>query len=248
MSLRAFFEDASANVATLAAAATTVVSAPLAVHRSRQSPEAADAVVRAWAKRILAAARVRVAVEGLALLPKRSVVFVANHESLFDPLPVVAYVPHHIRFVVKKDLLKVPIFGPALVATGNVPVDRSGGEQDKEALLGAVDAVRERVSLLFYPEGTRSADGRVQPFKKGAAVLALTAQVPIVPLGCAGGRDIVPKGRLWIRSGRRLALVVGSPISTVGRGLDERDAVIAEAKAGVEAALRRAREILKGAE
>lgn len=225
----------------LGALAATAIDAPRAVWAGQKDPERSDAIIRAWAKRILDAAGVQLQVEGLEHLPKRTVVLVCNHESLFDPLPVVVGLPRHVRFVAKKDLLKIPIFGPALVATGNVPVDRSGGEHDKEALSAAVDAVRERVNLLFYPEGTRSADGAVHPFKKGAAVLALLAQVPIVPLGCAGTRDVLPKSQLWVNPGRPVALVVGTPIETTGRTLEERDAVTAEAREGVEKALARAR-------
>ena len=143
------------------------------------------------------------------------------------------YLPGTVRFVAKAELFRIPLFGHALKALGMVKVDRSGSESDRRAIESAVDAVRERVSLLFFAEGTRSEDGVLRSFKKGAAVLALGAQVPLVPLAVAGTRHILPKGSTWIHGGRKAVLQVGEAISTRGMTLDDRDALTEKARAAV---------------
>ena len=87
---------------------------------------------------------------------------------------------------------------------GNIRVERTGTEGDRQRLEAAIEQVRTRTSILFFAEGTRSIDGKLRTFKKGAAVLAIDAQVPIVPVAVAGAYEVTPKGGLWVRSGRPL--------------------------------------------
>ena len=114
-----------------------------------------------------------------------------------------------------------------------IPVDRSGSDRDKEALSHAVEAVAKGVSILFFAEGTRDPDGLLRPFKKGAAVLAIQAQVPLVPLAVAGTKDVQHKRSLRIHGGRPTVLVVGEPISTEGMTLEQRDGLNDRAHAAV---------------
>jgi 1-acyl-sn-glycerol-3-phosphate acyltransferase len=112
-----------------------------------------------------------------------------------------------------------------------------------------VEQVRTRTSILFFAEGTRSTDGRLRPFKKGAAILAIDAQVPLVPLAVAGAHEITPKGGLWVHSGRPLVLRVGKPIPTAGLTRDDRDSLTEQAHDAVAALLeegnRRVEEMLR---
>lgn len=213
---------------------------PIVTVISMNDERHADGILRFYCRSLLGAAGVRHEARGLENVPGGQCVFVCNHQSHFDALVLYYHLPGHVRFIAKAELFKIPIFGQALKALGNVKVDRDGSEKDRQAIGDAVTAVRERVSILFFPEGTRSDDGVLRPFKKGAAVLAINAQVPLVPLAVAGTRDILPKGSTWIRGGRKAVLEVGEPISTRGLSLDDRDALTEKARAAVETLLARA--------
>lgn len=184
----------------------------------------ADKALRLWARGVLASAGVRHEAVGLEHIPTQGhVVFVCNHQSHYDAPLAMAHVETHTRFVAKAELFKIPVFGAALRRAGNIPVARSGGNEDRARLEEAVTALRERVSVLFYAEGTRSEDGRLRPFKKGAATLAIQAGVPVVPMAVSGTRLILPKGGRAVQWGQRVALVVGKPISTQGLTIEDRD-------------------------
>ena len=123
-------------------------------------------------------------------------------------------------------------------------VDRSGGTRDKTKLNHAVERVRDKTSIVFFAEGTRSEDGVLRPFKKGAAIFAIDAQVPLVPAAIAGTHEILPKGTLAVRP-RPAALVVGDPIDTTGKNHDDREALTEQAHAAVEKLLLQAQRMLQ---
>jgi len=179
---------------------------------------------------------------------KWPLVLVCNHQSNFDAPFVFLRLPKHIRFVAKQELYRIPIFGAAIKAMGNIPVERTGSDGDRKRIEAAIEQVRTRTSILFFAEGTRSTDGKLRPFKKGAAVLAIDAQVPLVPVAIAGAHEITPKGGLWVRSGRPLVLRVGKPIPTTGLGREDRDSLTRQAHDAVAALLeegnRRVQEML----
>jgi 1-acyl-sn-glycerol-3-phosphate acyltransferase len=201
----------------------TGLLAPVVSLLSLGDPRWGDPIIRFWARTLLIAAAVRVEAQGLENLPPSCCVFVSNHQSNFDVLVILAQIRRHLRFVAKTELYRIPIFGMALRAAGNIEVDRTGGERDRKKLEESIAAVRERVSILFFAEGTRSASGELRPFKKGAALLAVQAQVPLVPIAVAGTGEILPKKSIWIRGGRRALLMVGKPLSTVGLTIEDRD-------------------------
>jgi 1-acyl-sn-glycerol-3-phosphate acyltransferase len=221
------------TAATGGAVLATGIFGPLAAGATLFNEHWADPVIRMWARNILDAAGTRVHVRGLERLPEGTCILVSNHQSNFDVVVLFACIPKHLRFVAKAELFRIPLFGSWLKRTGNIRVERKGGDKDRQTLAESVAAVRERVSVMFFPEGTRSTDGQLKPFKKGAALLALQAQVPIVPMGIAGTLEIAPPGQRMIRGGRHATLVVGEPISTVGRELGERDALTGQAREAV---------------
>lgn len=194
---------------------------------------APDPFITRWADQVLMTSGVRTQVRGLENLPTGNFVLCANHQSNFDVLVIFRHIERHMRFVAKAQLRRVPVFGYALARAGNIFVDRQGTTTDRDKLHDAVRAVRERVSVVFFAEGTRSDDGILRPFKKGAAIMALEAQVPLVPVAVAGTHRILPKGTVAIRP-RPAALVIGRPIETVGLSVDARDAVTERAHAEVE--------------
>jgi 1-acyl-sn-glycerol-3-phosphate acyltransferase len=193
---------------------------------------APDAAIRLWADLILRTSQVRTQVRGLENLPPGNFVLCVNHQSNFDALVLFRHIERHMRFVAKAQLRKVPIFGFALERAGNIFVERTGTSTDKEKLNEAVRAVRERVSVVFFAEGTRSDDGVLKPFKKGAAIMALEAQVPLVPAALAGTHLILQKGSIAIHP-RPAALVIGPPIETSGLSVEAREAITERAHAEV---------------
>jgi 1-acyl-sn-glycerol-3-phosphate acyltransferase len=225
--------DLLRTAGVLAAAASTAVIGPAVVALSFADERAPDALVRLWCNNLLRAAGVRDEVLGLERLPAGNAVYVCNHQSNFDPVLIYARLGKHLRFIAKRELFSIPIFGAALRATGMIPVDRSGSARDKEAIGKAVEGVQQRANILFFAEGTRDPNGQLRPFKKGAAILALQAQVPLVPLAVAGTKDVMHKKSLLIHGGRPTVLVVGEPIPTAGKALEYRDALTEQAHAAV---------------
>jgi 1-acyl-sn-glycerol-3-phosphate acyltransferase len=173
----------------------------------------AHAIARGWARLILVVTRVRVTVEGLQHLePGRTYVFVANHQSLFD-IPVLFWsLPFQLRIIAKESLGRFPVIGAHLKRSGHMLVDRS--RPDRAGIFGwAGRLTRDGLSLIVFPEGTRSRDGRVQPFKGGSFYLAMQAGLPLVPLSVVGSRHVMRKGEVTARPGR-VSLVIHPPIHT----------------------------------
>ncbi len=188
---------------------------------------ACDNSARRWGKALLWAAGVRVKLEGVEnLLTDRPQIIVSNHQSWFDVFVLAAHLPVRYRFVAKQELEKIPIFGPAWKSCGHVSVDRGNKEAAVEALDQAWREVREdKLTMIVFPEGTRSHDGRLQPFKKGAFVLAVQGQVPIVPVAVMGTWEIMPKGAARVRSGV-VTMRIGTPIPTEGSTIRDRNRIL----------------------
>lgn len=224
----------------------TLVCGPLASFLAWRDPKRPDSVIRFWARWILKAANVRPILRLPEQLPPHFVL-VTNHQSHFDVLMLFAHVPAHMRFVAKAELFKIPVFGPSIRRLGNLKVERGGSERDRKTLSAAAQSVARDVNIVFFPEGTRSPDGEIKAFKKGAASLAIEAQVPILPVAIAGTGEILPKGSLFVDPGRRAALVVGEPISTLGKSQKDREAVTQLSREAVERLLSDARSLVSDA-
>jgi 1-acyl-sn-glycerol-3-phosphate acyltransferase len=207
--------------------------------------KAPDPLLNLWARTCLRAAGVRHEARGVENLPPGNFVLAVNHISHFDALVLFAHIRRHMRFVAKQELSKIPVFGPALKRAGNVFVERTGGEKDKAVMADAAQAVRERVSIVFFAEGTRSEDGVLRPFKKGAAVMAIEAGVPLVPAAVWGTHEILKKGSMVVHPSPA-ALVIGSPIDTADLTLDDRDTLTTAAHAAVATALEEAKQLVAG--
>jgi len=168
---------------------------------------------RTWSRLILATTGVRVTVTGLERLePGRTYVFVANHQSIYD-IPIVFWsLPYQLRIMAKASLGSFPFIGWHLRRTGHMLVDRR--RPDRTRIFGwASRLTSSGLSLIVFPEGTRSRDGRVAPFKGGSFLLALEAGLPVVPVSVVGSRHVMLKGRLATYPGD-VRLVVHEPIET----------------------------------
>ena len=169
---------------------------------------------RSWARILFFCARVRIEVHGQEHIPKGiPVVFASNHQSQFDIPALYLALPVQFRFVVKQELFKIPLFGQAMRRAGYVPIDRSGGKRAIKSLRDAVRRIQSGTSVVVFPEGTRSPDGTLLPFKSGALLIASKACVPIVPIGIWGTYKVLPKGSLWVRPGN-VVVTIGAPVDT----------------------------------
>jgi 1-acyl-sn-glycerol-3-phosphate acyltransferase len=169
---------------------------------------------RAWSWLILATTGVEVEVQGLERLERgRTYVFVSNHQSVYDIPVLFWWIPFQLRIIAKESLGRFPVLGPHLKRTGHMLVDRS--RPDRSGIFGWANALTSKgLSLIVFPEGTRSADGRVGVFKGGSFYLAMQAGLPIVPLSIVGSRRVMRKGQLTTRPGH-VTLIVHDPIPTV---------------------------------
>jgi 1-acyl-sn-glycerol-3-phosphate acyltransferase len=175
----------------------------------------AHVCARVWSRLILATTGVIVSTEGLDRIDRqKTYVFVSNHQSIYDIPVVFASLPYQLRIIAKESLRRIPFLGWHLRRSGHLLVNRSN--PDRAGILRRWKAlVEEGLSLIVFPEGTRSRDGRVGPFKAGSFLLAIEAGLPLVPLSVGGSRFVMSKGRLVTRPGR-VRLVVHEPISTQG--------------------------------
>lgn len=174
---------------------------------------------RLWSRSILRTTGVRVRVSGLEHLdPGRSYVFAANHQSIYDIPVVFAAIPWQLRIVAKASLGRVPFLGWHLWRTGHLLVDRRNPGPDIVRKMARL--VSEAHSLIVFPEGTRSADGAVARFRKGSFLVAIDAQLPVVPVSISGTRHVMRKGEVTVRPGD-VTLVVHPPIPTAGLTREE---------------------------
>ena len=170
---------------------------------------------RTWSRLILATTGVSVQVTGLERLePGRTYVFVSNHQSIYD-IPVLFWsLPYQLRIIAKESLGAIPFMGWHLRRSGHMLVDRRRPDRPK-IFAWANQLTSNGLSLIVFPEGTRSRDGRVNRFKGGSFYLALEAGLPVVPLSIVGSRHVMLKGRLTTYPGS-VKLVVHDPIDTGG--------------------------------
>jgi 1-acyl-sn-glycerol-3-phosphate acyltransferase len=185
---------------------------------------------RHWARQVARAANMEVTLEGAEhLSDERAAVLVSNHESWMDVIALLGYLPVDVRFVIKKELEKVPLFGACFKTCGHISVDRRDRQSAIESLQQAGKLMREQhPTVIMFAEGTRSPTGELQPFKKGPFVLALETGVPIVPAAIVGSREVMGKHSLRVRPGP-VRVRVGSPISVEGLTVEDRDALTAVA-------------------
>jgi 1-acyl-sn-glycerol-3-phosphate acyltransferase len=186
-----------------------------------------------WAPGLLFGAGARLRVEGLDHVDwSRPCVLVANHQSMIDVCALFRAVPVPLRFVLKQELAKVPLVGGYARRMGMVFIERGVARSAPQRLRDAVARVRAGHALCAFPEGTRSRDGSVGPFKGGALQVAIEAGVPVVPVAIRGSGAVLPAAGFRVRPGV-ITLRFGDPIPTTGLGSDDRNALARRARAAV---------------
>ena len=167
-----------------------------------------------WGSVALLANRVKVRVEGLEHLNGRGpYIFMPNHQGFYDIFALLGHLPYSFKWLAKKELFSIPFFGWTMAAAGYIRIDRGGTRDTVRAMNEAAQKIRDGMSLIIFPEGSRSPNGTIQPFKKGGFTLAIKSGVPVVPIAISGSRDIMPKGKLSAASGE-IRIIIDRPIDT----------------------------------
>jgi 1-acyl-sn-glycerol-3-phosphate acyltransferase len=179
-------------------------------------------LARAWSGWVTSFAGVKVVVDNRAALdPAQPYVFMANHASSLDIWAAFVAVPRRLRMIAKKQLARIPLFGWVMWAGRFIFIDRKNAIAARRSIVEAEARIRNGDSVLIFPEGTRTRDGKLGPFKKGGFHLAVRAGVPIVPVALRGTRELMPRGSYLLRAGTVTA-ILGEPIPTQGLSEDER--------------------------
>lgn len=190
---------------------------------------------RLWARIILWACGVRLRVEGAEKVPSDTpVVFMANHESWLDIPALLVAIPGQVRFLAKKSLFSIPFLGWAMRSMGFIPVDRENRRQAIRSFEEAADRIRAGRSVLVFPEETRTPTGELLPFQRGGFLIALKAQLPIVPVGLQGPRQILPKKHYLLKPGT-ITVRFGEPVLTAGLGVTAKEALMQQVRQAVDA-------------
>lgn len=208
--------------------------------------ERIDAVYHGFGALCIRLGGTRLVVHGLENAPPdRPYVIVTNHESNWDPIGLVAgFADRAVRFVVKREITRIPIFGPTLLRTGNVMVDRANTREDIKRIRRGMGERSIDVSILFYAEGTRSRDGALQSFKRGAFATAIAYGLPVLPVGHGGAYHIWTPSSPWIRS-NPMVIEVGRPIPVDGLELADRKKLMQETRDAVAELRSRARRAVR---
>jgi 1-acyl-sn-glycerol-3-phosphate acyltransferase len=152
-------------------------------------------------------------------------IFMSNHQGIYDIFALLGHLPYQFKWLAKKELFSVPFLGWTMAAVGYISIDRGGTRDTVEAMNQAAQKIRDGMSVVIFPEGSRSPDGLIQPFKKGGFTLAIKSKVPIVPVAISGSRAIMPKDKLTAISGE-IRILVAHPIETENSALKDREVLM----------------------
>lgn len=194
-------------------------------------------MARLWARLLIYGAGCPVSLEGQEnITPGETYIFAGNHSSALDIPALLAVLPSNFRWIAKKELFEIPIFGPSLRAAGYIPIDRGDHRKAMQSIVEAVGRIKAGASVLIFPEGTRSMDGQLLPFKSGGFMLALRSGRPVVPLAVIGSNQACKPKSLLLNPGR-IKVVLGKPIPTQGLKSGDREALSEQTRQAVQALL-----------
>ena len=195
-----------------------------------KSGDAVFAIAQVWSRILLGVPGVKLRLEMRGkLAPARPYVFMANHASMVDIWAMFVLLPVSFRFIAKRSLGNIPLFGWAMRAGKFIFIDRKNAVSARRTIALAVQRIRSGQSVVIYPEGTRTRDGTLGAFKKGGFHLAMDAGVEIVPVAIRGTGAVMPPGSMLIRAGE-VSLTVGEPIPTAGLTAADRQRLVDEVR------------------
>lgn len=191
------------------------------------------AFARVWSRLILATSGICTRVEGAGnVIPQGPAIYCANHQSAMDIPILFVSLPIQFRFVAKRSLFRIPFMGWHLTRSGHIPVDRGHPKQARKNMDEAAEKIRAGSSVVLFPEGRRSRDGRIGPFKSGSFYLAIQAGVPVVPVTLNGTRAVLKPDTYHVRAGRT-EMIVHPPIPTASLTLRDIDALAGKVRAQI---------------
>ncbi|WP_306536272.1 1-acyl-sn-glycerol-3-phosphate acyltransferase [Geobacter sp.] len=191
-----------------------------------------------WSRVGLMMARVRLRVSGTELVPAGGpVIFMGNHQGNFDILVLSRAIPRRFSWLAKEELFRIPLFGAAMRRAGYIPVDRSDGRKALRSLNAAAQRIMSGTSVVIFPEGTRTADGSLLPFKKGGFILAERAGVPIVPFTINGSMGVNPRNTVRLVRGAEISVRFGALIPTSGDGALKGQPLMDQVRDAIQAGL-----------
>jgi 1-acyl-sn-glycerol-3-phosphate acyltransferase len=183
-------------------------------------------VASLWGRWLCSWNGIRVEVEGLEYAaPGRARVFVANHQSCFDIFALAGFLPARMIWVAKSSLFHIPFVGWTMRAAGYVSVEREDKKKAYQSFLDTVEKLRSGFSIVIFPEGTRSADGKIGEFKKGGQLLALRSKTPMVPVTIIGSGKIIKKGGVAVNPGP-IKVILSPPIAVNELSADEQEKIL----------------------
>ncbi len=190
-------------------------------------------IARLWARIYLRIAGVRVSLTGLDRVGNPPYIFMCNHQSALDIHSLLAGLPLQFKFVAKRSLFLIPLFGWAIKKAGYVSLDRENPRKALKAMDEAALKIQGGVNILVFPEGTRSIDDKLLPFKTGVFSLAMKARVPIVPVGICGTSLLQPEGyQVPVQPGE-VSIHLGEPIAVTGKGSAYKSEIVEEIRAAI---------------
>jgi 1-acyl-sn-glycerol-3-phosphate acyltransferase len=195
--------------------------------------ETTHKVGRLWAHIYLRVAGVKVTVTGVEHVAASPCIFMCNHQSALDIHVLLACLPFSFRFIAKRSLFLIPFLGWTMKAAGYISLDRDNPRKALKAMDEAAKRIQDDTNILVFPEGTRSVDGNLLPFKKGVFSLAMKAHVPIVPVGICGTSRLQPDGYQVPVRGGAVSIHLGEPIPVTGRGVSYKTEVADEVRAAI---------------
>lgn len=201
--------------------------------------ETIHGLARLWSRMYLAVAGIKVRVDGLERIMSPPYVFMCNHQSALDIYALLARLPLSFKWIAKRQLFSIPVVGWAMRKAGYISIDRENAREALKAIEEASRKIREGTNIIIFPEGTRSADGQLLPFKKGGFTLALRAMVPVVPIGIYGSSVLQPKGSSLPRQKGVIYIEIGDPMVLEGMDRSQKTRVMDDVRANIEALMAR---------
>jgi len=191
-------------------------------------------IARFWASIHLRVSGITVSLQNAENLPEPPYLFMSNHQSSLDIFALLAALPLSFKFIAKRQLFVIPFFGWAMRRAGYISIDRDSPREALKAIEEAVEKIREGTTVLIFPEGTRSPDGKLLPFMKGAFFLASRAAVPVVPLAIVGTNQLQPPGKAVPGRKGQVTVHVGRPILPGGKDLPSKAGLMEEVRRAIE--------------
>jgi 1-acyl-sn-glycerol-3-phosphate acyltransferase len=206
--------------------------------RGSLTPEACDRRLEQWSRAIVERAKIDLSVAGVEHLSAgESYVLMSNHQSLYDVPVIYRAVPGRIRMVAKQELFRVPVWGRAMRDAGFIAVDRDSRERSRQTLLESGKNLQPGTSIWIAPEGTRSKDGKLGPFRKGGFHLALQSGCRIAPITIVGTRAVLPAKGAKITDGCAVQVTIHAPVDPAAFGEERRDELVEVVRSAIQSAL-----------